>query len=75
MDGLSDVRFEALAHTEALPRRVTAEAPQAFSRWGLMVHRWRTRRALLQLTDHELRDVGLGQEEARREGRKPFWRP
>ena len=39
-----------------------------------MLHRWYTRRALLQLTDDELRDVGLSWEQARTEGRKPFWK-
>ena len=41
---------------------------------GLMLHRWHTRRALLQLDDHQLRDIGLSWEQAHTEGRKPFWR-
>mgnify|MGYP000592601615 CR=1 FL=1 len=49
-------------------------APEGLGRWGLMLHRWHTRRALLQLTDDELRDVGLSSEQARIEGRKAFWK-
>lgn len=36
--------------------------------------RWRTRRRLEELSDHELRDVGLTRAEARREARAAFWR-
>jgi uncharacterized protein YjiS (DUF1127 family) len=32
------------------------------------------RKALLELDDHLLADVGLTRHEAVREGRKPFWR-
>jgi uncharacterized protein YjiS (DUF1127 family) len=37
--------------------------------------RARSRRALLELSDAMLEDVGLTHAEAWREGRKPFWRP
>lgn len=33
----------------------------------------RSRLALLQLTDEQLRDVGISRDEARREGLRPFW--
>ncbi len=36
--------------------------------------RRRQRRALLELSDHMLKDIGIGRGEAYREGRKPFWR-
>lgn len=39
-----------------------------------MLHRWRTRRALLELDDQQLRDIGLSWEQARQEGSKPFWK-
>ena len=60
MSGVSDVRLQLLA--------------EELGRWGLMLHRWRTRRALLQLDDGQLRDVGLSWEQAREEGCKPFWK-
>ena len=53
-------------------------------RWGnallrgtLLIERWierhRQRRTLLELSDHVLKDIGIGRGEAEREGRKPFW--
>ncbi|HYH19838.1 MAG TPA: DUF1127 domain-containing protein [Azospirillum sp.] len=39
------------------------------------VGRWRQRRALADLDDHLLRDLGISREDALRESRKPFWRP
>jgi uncharacterized protein YjiS (DUF1127 family) len=53
-------------------------------RWGnvllrgiLLIERWlerhRQRRALLELGDHVLKDIGISRGEAEREGRKPFW--
>ncbi|MBI6923045.1 DUF1127 domain-containing protein [Pseudomonas putida] len=76
MGSLSDVRIEqSLGDNEALQRSETHAAPKALSRLQLMLRRWRTRRALLQLSDHELRDVGLSWQEARSEGCKPFWKP
>jgi uncharacterized protein YjiS (DUF1127 family) len=36
--------------------------------------RWRQRRALADLDDHRLEDIGISRAEAAREARKPFWR-
>jgi uncharacterized protein YjiS (DUF1127 family) len=41
---------------------------------ALWLHRARSRRALLRLSERELRDVGLSAEAARREAALPFWR-
>ncbi|MEK0085625.1 DUF1127 domain-containing protein [Benzoatithermus flavus] len=38
------------------------------------IERYRQRRALLELSDHVLKDIGISRVEAEREGRKPFWR-
>jgi uncharacterized protein YjiS (DUF1127 family) len=35
--------------------------------------RWQQRRALLDLSDHLLEDIGITREKAEREGGKPFW--
>lgn len=47
-------------------------------RWVMQLESWlerhRQRRALLELGDHLLKDIGLSRSEAEREGRKPFWR-
>jgi uncharacterized protein YjiS (DUF1127 family) len=75
MGGMSDVRLHLMAkELETGQHAKVFNAPAGLGRWGLMLHRWHTRRALLQLTDDELRDVGLSWEQAREEGRKPFWR-
>jgi uncharacterized protein YjiS (DUF1127 family) len=43
----------------------------------LLLERWierhRQRRALRELSDHVLKDIGISRAEAEREGRKPFW--
>ena len=38
------------------------------------IERHRQRHALRELSDHMLKDIGIGRCEAEREGRKPFWR-
>jgi uncharacterized protein YjiS (DUF1127 family) len=80
MNGLSDVRLTI--HSQELAARqingareaVMRNAPSGLSRWGLFWHRLHTRKALLELTPHQLRDIGLSREQAREEGLKPFWR-
>jgi uncharacterized protein YjiS (DUF1127 family) len=76
MNGFSDVRL-ALYSQELNERRAvvmkTACAPK-LSRWALYQHRWMSRKALLNLTEDELRDIGLTSGQAMREGLKAFWR-
>lgn len=38
------------------------------------LERHRTRRRLLDLDDHLLKDIGLTREQAEEMGRRPFWR-
>jgi uncharacterized protein YjiS (DUF1127 family) len=49
----------------------------ALLRGVLLLERWierrRQRRAVLELSDHVLKDIGVSRSEAEREGRKPFW--
>ena len=80
MNGLSDVRL-ALQSQELVAGQekgssaaITRSAPSGLSHWGLFWHRLRTRKALLDLTTEQLRDIGLSREQARQEGLKPFWR-
>jgi uncharacterized protein YjiS (DUF1127 family) len=82
MNGLSDVRLAFHSHEleedaplvrKALPAR-TAATPAGMSRWALYRHRWVSRRTLFELTDDELRDIGLDFRQARIEAMKPFWR-
>jgi uncharacterized protein YjiS (DUF1127 family) len=49
-------------------------SPASMSLWALYRHRINSRRALLELTDAELRDIGLDFQQARIEAMKPFWR-
>ena len=75
MSGMSDVRLQL--HPEELSREQRRElfnVPAGLGPWGLMAHRWSSRRALLELTAEQLRDVGLTPGQAREEGLKPFWR-
>ena len=76
MSGISDVRLtlyagELVREHEAGSR---INAPEGLGMWGLFQHRRSTRRALLKLTEEQLRDIGLSNEQARHEGLKPFWR-
>jgi uncharacterized protein YjiS (DUF1127 family) len=73
MNGMSDVRL-ALHSQELEAGQERAMSAPTGSRWGLFWHRRHTRKALLDLTREQLRDVGLTAEQARQEGLKPFWR-
>jgi uncharacterized protein YjiS (DUF1127 family) len=42
---------------------------------AVWLERSRQRRALAQLSDHMLRDIGLTRADAWAEAAKPFWRP
>jgi uncharacterized protein YjiS (DUF1127 family) len=41
---------------------------------GMWRARARSRRHLLRLNEHQLRDIGIDRAEAAREASKPFWR-
>ncbi|MFL5336549.1 MAG: DUF1127 domain-containing protein [Geminicoccaceae bacterium] len=64
-----------IAVTRHLPTRL--ERPSLGSLFGAL-ERWserrRQRRALLQLDDKLLKDIGLSYADAWQEGSKPFWR-
>jgi len=78
MNGLGDARLTLARHELAntppvrLENRTPTTAGAAW-RWVLFWRRLRTRRALLRLTDEQLRDVGLTRAEANREALRPFW--
>ncbi|RMM33838.1 hypothetical protein ALQ80_05065 [Pseudomonas coronafaciens pv. oryzae] len=82
MNGFSDVRltlhsqelndYRAAAIKTVRPQKIDLLA--GMSRWARYQHRWTSRRALLELTDDELRDIGLDARQARAEAMKPFWR-
>jgi len=78
MNGLSDVRLTLKGRElESVAGRRLSGVPARMA----MTHRWRcfilrltTRRALLELSDAQLRDIGLSREQAQREARLPFWK-
>jgi uncharacterized protein YjiS (DUF1127 family) len=51
-----------------------ARLSSVFKRGLLLWDRQRQRRVLLDLDDHQLRDIGKTREDALIEGRKPFWK-
>lgn len=54
-------------------RRIGLAAARASSWLATAMARRRSRIDLLELTDGQLRDIGLTPRQARREGMKPFW--
>ena len=57
--------------SNGLAVRVALHVSNLLDVWS---ERRRQRRALLELSDHMLKDIGIGRGETYREGRKPFWR-
>ncbi|MGH8435199.1 MAG: DUF1127 domain-containing protein [Pseudomonas sp.] len=81
MNGLSDVRLTLHEQELAQGGRGSAlrvvqpvEALPGQSRWTAFWRRLHTRKALLDLDDAQLRDIGLSREQARAEALRPFWR-
>lgn len=75
MSGLSDVRL-TLYQQELLEIPGTRVAPREHgeSRWQQFWRRVRTRKQLLDLSDEQLRDIGISREQAKLEAMRPFWR-
>ncbi|WP_084307142.1 DUF1127 domain-containing protein [Phytopseudomonas flavescens] len=79
MNGLSDVRLTLKSRelSGSARQRVAALEParEALAhRWTLFFRRLVTRRALLELSDVQLRDIGLSRDQAREEASLPFWK-
>ncbi|MDB6142333.1 MAG: putative conserved small protein [Pseudomonas sp.] len=76
MNGMSDVRLILRSQELENGRAISIQmsCPPNLSRWGVWRHRWITRKALVELTKDQLRDIGITHEQARVEGLKPFWR-
>ncbi len=73
MNGMSDVRL-ALHSQELEAGQAPGMSVLARNHWRLFWRCRHTRKALLDLTGEQLRDIGLTAEQARQEGLKPFWR-
>ena len=75
MNGLSDVRLKVYGgELEQVEAKSIVSVTHGMRGLHLMAHRWRTRRALLELTADQLKDIGLSRADALDEGLKPFWR-
>ncbi|MFR0692153.1 DUF1127 domain-containing protein [Enterobacterales bacterium AE_CKDN230030158-1A_HGKHYDSX7] len=75
MSDFSDVRL-TLYQQELLELSGTCSAPGVAgeSRWQQFWRRVRTRKQLLELSDAQLRDIGISREQAKLEAMRPFWR-
>jgi len=79
MNGLSDVRLTVKAEELQEDARGghmygrSSKGATLVECWQLFCRRLSTRRALLELSDEQLKDVGLTREQARREALRPFW--
>ncbi|MDP3814109.1 DUF1127 domain-containing protein [Pseudomonas sp.] len=79
MNGLSDVRLTVKAEELQEDARAghlygrSSKGATLVERWQLFYRRLSTRRALLELSDEQLKDVGLTREQARSEALRPFW--
>lgn len=51
--------------------RTVLRSVSAIRKWN---RRHNTRRALLEMDDHMLKDIGISRADALREGRKAFWK-
>lgn len=58
----SELTYKALTHIEGL-----------FESLARAMEKRRTRRSLANLSDHQLRDIGVTRYEADREARRSFW--
>lgn len=67
----------APAGSDTVRRSVRPAVFDAWSSFARRLHtimaRWQQRRDLRELTDDQLRDIGLTRAEARREAARPFW--
>ena len=76
MNGMSDVRLTLQARELEQEQRATVSLTPARlgDRWNGFWMRLHTRRRLLELDDHALKDVGLSRQQALEEALKPFWK-
>jgi uncharacterized protein YjiS (DUF1127 family) len=66
------------ASPSAMPKgtqaALTSRVKECITLLARVIDRQRQRRALLELDDHLLNDIGVSRGDAIAEGRKPFWR-
>ncbi|WP_275545700.1 MULTISPECIES: DUF1127 domain-containing protein [unclassified Pseudomonas] len=73
MSGFSKTDFAAVGEdVQVAPHK--DEARYFGRNWPAFWRRLSTRRALLKLSDQQLRDIGLSRAQAEREASLPFWK-
>jgi uncharacterized protein YjiS (DUF1127 family) len=65
---------QASATSNGTQAALTSRIKECITLLSRVIARQRQRRALLELDDHLLNDIGVSRGEAIAEGRKPFWR-
>ena len=73
IDALGRSSPSELRRVPSLGRRLGAVLFAGIARFDRMMERRRSRLALLELTDDQLKDIGLSHADAHREGVRPFW--
>jgi uncharacterized protein YjiS (DUF1127 family) len=58
---------------ETLGAKLTRLATAIVEKLAAMGDRHRTRRLLLEMSDAQLKDIGISRADAYREGSRPFW--
>jgi uncharacterized protein YjiS (DUF1127 family) len=71
----SDALFMPRVPAASVPRTTRSRLLTIVGLAELWLERRRQRRALLELSDALLKDIGVSRYEACREATKPFWRP
>ncbi|MER8484662.1 DUF1127 domain-containing protein [Mesorhizobium sp. M1322] len=80
MAAIDTIRYTRAELLEARPsgrqgyvRRLVRMVRSFVSRMGSLLDRRRSRLVLLEMTDDQLRDIGISRADAHREGLRPFW--
>ena len=71
----SDALFMPRVPAASAPRTARSRLLAIVELLDLWLERRRQRRALVELNDALLKDIGVSRYEAYREASKPFWRP
>ncbi len=77
MRTISGGHFEAPVaperQTAGMPNTLSGVASLAFARLGELLEKRRSRRLLMELSDEQLKDIGLSRADAFSEARRSYW--
>jgi uncharacterized protein YjiS (DUF1127 family) len=80
MDAIDTIRYMGAELLGARPsgrrgyvHRLVRMVRSLASRIGSLLDRRRSRLVLLEMTDDQLKDIGISRADAHREGLRPFW--